>query len=149
MAFTADRDTTSAVTSKGGNATRIATLPSNSTSSVVERLQHSINKLEGSIKDLQREVRFEQGPAPSLGQVGVKPQGFSPPVGVNPQGFSLPVPEKDDQSCKHDVCEIFSRPRMCPQAKSYGVKGGWSIDKDFLDPVTKRTYDLIIRKGPK
>ena len=35
---------------------------------------------------------------------------------------------------------------MCSQEKSHGVKGGWSIDKDFLDPVTKRRYDLRIKK---
>jgi hypothetical protein len=35
---------------------------------------------------------------------------------------------------------------MCAQAQTHKLKGGWSIDKDFRDPVTGRVYDLRNRK---
>ena len=41
---------------------------------------------------------------------------------------------------KYDIAEIFSPPRMTEMAKSFGFRGGWSVDDRVEDPVTKRKY---------
>ena len=41
-----------------------------------------------------------------------------------------------------DVCEAFSRPRTAARARERGMKGGWSLDLNFVDPYTGRKWDL-------
>ena len=54
-----------------------------------------------------------------------------------------PTPKK---TSKYVICELYSRPRMCAQAQTHKLKGGWSIYKDVQDPVTGRVYDVRNRK---
>jgi hypothetical protein len=64
---------------------------------------------------------------------------------VHSPGDPVGFPKPENKS-KYDICELYSRPRMCAHAPAHKLKGGWSIDKDFQDPITGRTYDLRNRK---
>ena len=61
-------------------------------------------------------------------------------------GMRSVMTSESKSKSKYDICELYSRPRMCIQAQTHKLKGGWSIDKDFHDPVTGRVYDLRNRK---
>ena len=41
-----------------------------------------------------------------------------------------------------DVAELFSPPRTAERARQRGLKGGWSLDKEVVDPWTGKTWDL-------
>ena len=43
---------------------------------------------------------------------------------------------------RHDVCEVFSPPRICASAREQGLRGGWSVDIAIRDPSTGRSFDL-------
>ena len=49
----------------------------------------------------------------------------------------------------HDVCEVFSPPRICAAAREQGLKGGWSVDLTIRDPGTGRSFDLRNPKDQK
>ena len=49
----------------------------------------------------------------------------------------------------HDVCEVFSPPRICAAAKEQGLRGGWSVDIAIRDPGTGRRFDLRSSKDQK
>ena len=42
----------------------------------------------------------------------------------------------------HDVAEIFSPPTICRRARARGLRGGWSLDRGALCPLTGKTWDL-------
>ena len=46
-----------------------------------------------------------------------------------------------------DVAEVFSPPRTAARARERGLKGGWSLDKDYVDPWTGKTWDLTDEKA--
>ena len=41
-----------------------------------------------------------------------------------------------------DVCEIYSQPRVCQEAKAHGLQPGWSLDLTTIDPKTGERWDL-------
>ena len=43
---------------------------------------------------------------------------------------------------KYDLCELFSPPRVSAAASARGLRGGWALDVDFIDPVTGSAWDL-------
>jgi len=45
-----------------------------------------------------------------------------------------------------DVAEIFSPPRTAERARQRGLRGGWSLDKDYEDPWTGRAWNLTNEK---
>ena len=44
---------------------------------------------------------------------------------------------------KYDVCEVFSPPRVAPQATAMGFKGGWSLDRSCEDHTSQRRFDFL------
>ena len=42
----------------------------------------------------------------------------------------------------YDVAEIFSPPTICRRARARGLRGGWSLDRGALCPLTGKTWDL-------
>lgn len=45
-----------------------------------------------------------------------------------------------------DVCEAFSPPRVCARAHLHGLRGGWSLDREHVDPQSGRLWDLLEKK---
>ena len=43
---------------------------------------------------------------------------------------------------KYGVVEIFSPPRICPRATARGLKGGWSLDWMFCDPISHQWAEV-------
>jgi hypothetical protein len=41
-----------------------------------------------------------------------------------------------------DVCEIFSQPRVCQEARHSGLQPGWSLDLTTKDPANGKAWDL-------
>ena len=41
-----------------------------------------------------------------------------------------------------DIAEIFSPPRVTTRARDRNLKGGWAMDRAFMDPTTGRKWDL-------
>ena len=41
-----------------------------------------------------------------------------------------------------EVCELFSRPRVCPVAQEIGLKPGYSLDSTWMDDTTQQQWDL-------
>ena len=46
----------------------------------------------------------------------------------------------------YDVCELFSPPRVSEMATRQGLRGGWALDINCEDPVTKSKWDLSEEK---
>ena len=42
-----------------------------------------------------------------------------------------------------DVGEIFSPPRVADLANKIGLKGGYSLDKEYMDKMTGKNWDLM------
>ena len=40
------------------------------------------------------------------------------------------------------VCDLFSPPRASATATSRGLRGGWSLDLNHTDPITRSRWDL-------
>ena len=92
----------------------------------VQQFQQKINMLEKSIEDLKKQVIEAKE-----SEEGLKP---------------LKVMAEEKPASKYDLAELFSPPRMTEMTQAFGLKGGWSIDDRFKDPITGRTYDLRNRK---
>ena len=45
-----------------------------------------------------------------------------------------------------DVCEIFSRPRVCQVAKDLGLRGGYSLNRDTKDMHTNKSWNFLEKK---
>ena len=43
---------------------------------------------------------------------------------------------------RYDLCELFSPPRVTAAATRMGLQGGWSLDREPVDPVTRSAWDL-------
>ena len=43
---------------------------------------------------------------------------------------------------KYDLCELFSPPRVSAVASARGLRGGWALDVNFVDPVSGSAWDL-------
>jgi len=51
---------------------------------------------------------------------------------------------KGESMC--DIAEVFSPPRTTARARERGLRGGWSLDKEFADPWTGRCWNLSDEK---
>ena len=58
---------------------------------------------------------------------------------------------RSSHSGKYEICELFSPPRVTKRAqqKDGVVRGGWSVDCEFIDPITNRKYDLLNKNDQK
>ena len=58
---------------------------------------------------------------------------------------------RSSHSGKYEICELFSPPRITKRAQQQNgiVPGGWSVDCNFTDPITNRTYDLLNKNDQK
>ena len=61
----------------------------------------------------------------------------------------LPKTEVCDQTnhrgwdrCEFEICELFSRPRVCRSASKMGINSGYSLDIPTVDEITQRSYDF-------
>ena len=45
------------------------------------------------------------------------------------------------------MCELFSPPRMTAAATAQGLKGGWSLDLEAVDPITGCMWDLSTERA--
>ena len=45
----------------------------------------------------------------------------------------------EENKTEFDVCEIFSRPRVCQVAKDLGLRGGYSLNRDTKDMHTNES----------
>ena len=61
-----------------------------------------------------------------------EPSGKSPAVTAIPKG----------KRGKYDLCEMFSPARATKAARARGLRGGWSMDSQWVDPVTNRRWNL-------
>ena len=108
----------------------------------IEKLQHTIDKLERSIEDLKEEASKAKESNEKLNEeeklTNLSQEGLD---SVNTLAERHRYPDG-----KYDSAELFSPPRMSEMTKAAGIKGGWSIDDRIEDPVTKRTYDLRNKK---
>ena len=52
--------------------------------------------------------------------------------------------EKD--KTEFDVCEIFSRPRVCQVAKDLGLRGGYSLNRETKDMHTNKSWSFMEKK---
>ena len=96
--------------------------------SQIDKFQPNIKRMESSIDDLKRQVKEAQDSKDELSK-GPQPLKVLAEKHFHPDG-------------KYDLAELFSPPRMTVMTDKFGLKGGWSIDDQVEDPVTKRTYDL-------
>ena len=47
---------------------------------------------------------------------------------------------------RYDICELFSPARVTKAAAAAGLRGGWSLDLNHVDPITGCTWDLSTEK---
>ena len=45
-----------------------------------------------------------------------------------------------------DVCEIFSRPRVCQMARGLGSRGGYSLNRDAKNMHTNKSWNFLEKK---
>ena len=45
----------------------------------------------------------------------------------------------------YDLVELFSLPRIAERARARGIRGGWSLDKSCVDPMTGQKWNLSDR----
>ena len=58
--------------------------------------------------------------------------------------------KKNDERCStYDVVELFSSLQVTARARQRGLRGGWSLSKTVVDPITGRTWDLLNPKDVK
>ena len=43
---------------------------------------------------------------------------------------------------RYDIAELFSPPRMTSRADLFNLVAGWSLDTMYMDPITKKSWDL-------
>ena len=55
---------------------------------------------------------------------------------------SAPTPEPYQYPGKYDLCELFSPARVTSMATKQGLRGGWSLDLNHVDPITGKKWDL-------
>ena len=96
---------------------------------------------------LTAHVRCQSSARRTAAQVGrggeIEIGGGQAAAGATPISFlKRQVQSERKNKSKYCICELYSRPCMCFHAQTHEVTGGWSIDKDFRDPVTGRAYDL-------
>ena len=52
--------------------------------------------------------------------------------------------KKNDKRCStYDVVELFSSPQVTARARQRELRGGCSLNKTVVDPITGRTWDLL------
>ena len=56
---------------------------------------------------------------------------------------------KKNRCSTYDVVELFSSPQVTARARQRGLRGGWSLSKTVVDPITGRNWDLLNPKDVK
>ena len=58
-----------------------------------------------------------------------------------PSGVTLEV--EKNRCSTYDVVELCSSPQVTARARQRGLRGGWSLSKTVVDPITGRNWDLL------